>query len=202
MDEMTRTIRDMEALASEVIESAGGDSDGALDVARDLALRVRSHVDRLQEVLDGGTGKAGAYWMMEALKDYYELRFTLNDPDARSMGLGGAHDASEFALEYSAFQGRKRWRHQRENASKAAQKRWGGDGRDALDDIIRRLAARKDAMGDHEPPGELWDALYGELDDAGLSPRESADDAYRYDGDEGTPLTYEAFRKRISRLRR
>lgn len=157
---------------------------------------------------EDGEYVAPQWWYVEALRSLHQARDALSADNKESARrhLSEAREAlSSAQIEHmgrAAEIGTRRREQQSQRGQRGATQRWGGDGRDALAGIIERLASRKDAMGDYEPPADLWDALHGEMDDAGLSPRETADGAYRYAGDEQTPLTYDAFRKRINRHRK
>jgi len=73
----------------------------------------------------------------------------------------------------------------------------------ALNVIYSRLAERKDALGDYELPGELWGRFYAELDEAHMNPNEyekAGEKLYSLTG--GKKITFEAFRKKLQRLRK
>lgn len=194
-------ITEMESCARAVLD--GTDGRDGLDVARALAIELNGKLNYLRESLqNGASADQGAYWMAEVMQCYEELRFTLPDDDARTMGLGGAHAPYADGVEQAARHGRKYWKRQREQSSRANAARWASEERDWLAEIITQLARRRDELGDPLPPAELWDSLYGEMDDAGLAPRTTSNGALNYEGDKGTALTYEAFRKRVIRLRK
>ncbi|MCC5810035.1 MAG: hypothetical protein JJU06_06650 [Ectothiorhodospiraceae bacterium] len=201
-----RRIEDMQRLAESVLEEA---SSPEFDVARALAVNLRGYLANLREALEQEKGaNGGAYWMLECLDLYEELRFTLPDADARQMGLGGAHAPQPDAVEQAAVHGRRYWRRQRHNAAAGADARWSGNAAHVrLQEIVHGLAARRDELGDPEPPGELWGALYGALDDAGLEPQDpepdlSGEQRYYLYGSDGRRYNFGAFKKAVSRARK
>jgi hypothetical protein len=86
---------------------------------------------------------------------------------------------------------------QRKKGSRGASARWKNDGRADVDYMIKELSGERDEFGDHVPPAELWPKLYGKLDQARLNPRDHDTD-YTY---HGGSITYEAFRRRVQRIR-
>jgi hypothetical protein len=119
--------------------------------------------------------------------------------------LRGLHMACRAAgMLDAANRGRKYSNEQRERGAKGLESRWRGEDRDNLTEILERLA-RRQIYGEYETPAELWPRLLGDLDEAGAEPVDknindlmNASVIYGADRNE---LTYEAFRKRIGRIR-
>lgn len=106
----------------------------------------------------------------------------------------------------------RNWVHIEDTRYRQAQRKKGG-GRWANDEtnqritaIVKGLASSVDALGDQEPPSELWPHLYSAMEDAGLNPRELnaekglMEQSIQHNGSE-IPYRYETFRKAINRAR-
>lgn len=84
--------------------------------------------------------------------------------------------------------------------------RWAGDDRDNLNEILKLLAKKRDALGGYLFPSELWPELLGDLGDARANPIEKnpsgkLEDAFVIYGNDRNEYTYDAFRRQINRIR-
>lgn len=167
---------------------------------------IRLIAERLAVIDSEDHGLVLARWNLERARKARQLALRTRNNVARGTKLINymlviLETARSIENVQTAETGRAYLARQADKSEKGWRSRWKGEERDALGDIISALARRRDELGDYMEPHELWTELYGELDDAGLAPKEhAAPDRYTYaDGRE--KITYEAFRKRIQRLR-
>lgn len=72
------------------------------------------------------------------------------------------------------------------------------EGRTSATEIIRRLATKRDALGDYLKPSELWSDYVSLLDELGLCPKEDKLEV----AFEGGKTTKDSFRATLSRIRK
>jgi len=147
------------------------------------AQRILKHVRVIRRMLDQGDTIEAAAWSVD-------VGFLICEAAMKFRW----QDDVDTAQRYKAGQAEK--------SAKANNKRWSqNEAHGELMRIVADLARKRDALGDYLPPSGLWGPLYSMMDDAGLYPNDRTDNQYGYEGDGGKPLTYEAFRKQVGRIR-
>lgn len=169
--------------------TADFDSDSTIvedDSEMDFALRIRSLIRTIRSAISKNDIDETARWSLQLGEVFAEVRI-------------------KYGWEKYALSGKRHSESQSEKGKKSAKLRWSGDDRKALADIVIKLAKRKDAIGDYEPPSELWTLLYSQLEDNELNPSEHKGDKiteyfYTY-GQHMKKITYRNFCKQIERAR-
>lgn len=151
------------------------------------ALGTRSLIRRIRSAIERDDIDEAVQFSLQLGEKLTEIRFKFNWEKQALMGVSHSESQSEKGI-------------------KGADVRWSGDDRKALADIVNKLAKRKDAIGDYEPPNELWTLLYSQLEDKGLCPIEHPSDrktdaSYNYGADKEL-IIYKTFCKQIERARK
>ena len=164
---------------------------------RFLEGEVQQLPDEFEQAVQGATRRSHKNAIQAAIKRTYRAIEAGRDIRPEWLALNDAWERckDDYRLwEYSEDQSEK--------GKLGAQSRWGGDARDKLSAIYAHLASKRDALGDYIEPRDLWPVLFDELGKADLEPSDPEDGVYHYEGDNGTPITYGAFRQAIARQRR
>lgn len=182
-------LRPAEAWALDVLKRAGlaadGVADGTADTQENYAQRFIHYGKRIRDKIKCGDA-AGAV--------------------ADALVLGGFIRESQLKFKWEMHVEKYDVIKQvnKDKGHRGAEVRWGSDDRSGLNEILQRLAKKRDDWG-HTNPAELWPMLLGELDVAGANPVENAYkkllDAVVIYGNDRNEFSFEAFRKQIGRIR-